>query len=309
MGSCICRNGCVTSSGLWFLHANNRATKYHTGCSEVAIGIIYHSHPYCPPKQPVWHRPDWPNNSMSHGWSSSVDIIKRRFRRAALLQKARRPEPYHQIWNNNTYVRDINHFASLLNLSDCWVCTHIPPQSKSSGILLHGIPVNASYKISNNMKDNRTSSPPVSLSLVEIAPHCFRFNRSSNKFLGHYPYCNWTYEYVNGSSCFLNVTTMSGRPKVSVNNVPTYMTYDQQAACRDFYVWFNWMRKSSKSTYLLQSDLWLFCGKLDRSFVFNSIIFVLKIINKKNKTKKQKKVRNERSCFINFLCFKCNPCL
>ncbi|CAI7935491.1 Hypothetical predicted protein, partial [Podarcis lilfordi] len=190
----------------------------------------------------------------------SVDTVKRRSRRAALLQKARKPELYHQIWTNNTYVRDINNFASILNLSECWVCMHIPPQSKRSGILLHGIPVNASYKISNNMKDNRTSSPPVFLSLVETASHCFHFNRNSSKFLGHYPYCNWTYEYVNGSSCFLNVTTMSGRPKVLVNNVTTNMTYEQQAMCRDFYVWFDWMKKSSKSTCLLQSDLWLFCG-------------------------------------------------
>ncbi|CAI5761955.1 endogenous retrovirus group K member 9 Pol protein-like [Podarcis lilfordi] len=190
----------------------------------------------------------------------SVDTVKRRSRRAALLQKARKPELYHQIWTNNTYVRDINNFASILNLSECWVCMHIPPQSKRSGILLHGIPVNASYKISNNMKDNRTSSPPVFLSLVETASHCFHFNRNSSKFLGHYPYCNWTYEYVNGSSCFLNVTTMSGRPKVLVNNVTTNMTYEQQAMCRDFYVWFDWMKKSSKSTCLLRSDLWLFCG-------------------------------------------------
>ncbi|XP_077785248.1 uncharacterized protein LOC144327828 [Podarcis muralis] len=260
MGSCICRNGCVASPGLWFLHANNRATKYHAGCSETAIGIIYHSHPYCPPEQPIWHRPEWPHNSTSHGWSLSVNFVKRRFRRAAFLQKARRPELYHQIWTNNTYVRDINHFASMLNLSDCWMCMHIPPQSKRSGILLHGIPINASYKISNNMKDNRISLPPVFLSLVELAPYCFHFNHSSKKFLGHYPYCNWTHEYINGSSCFLNVTTMSGRPKVLINNVPTYMTYEQQAACRDFYVWFDWMRKSSRTTCLLQSDLWLFCG-------------------------------------------------
>ncbi|XP_034958591.1 uncharacterized protein LOC118078714 [Zootoca vivipara] len=184
-----------------------------------------------------------------------------RLRRAAILQKNHRPDSYHSIWNDNTYVKDISRFAELLNYSDCWVCLHIPPQSSHSGILLHGIPINDSYKISNNMKDNHTSSPPVILSLLETAPRCFRFNHNSSRFLGHYPYCNWTYEYVNGSSCFLNVTTQSGRPKVTINNVTRYMTYYQQATCRDFHSWFDWMKKSWRATCVLQQNLWLLCGK------------------------------------------------
>nr|XP_034981028.1 endogenous retrovirus group PABLB member 1 Env polyprotein-like [Zootoca vivipara] len=111
------------------------------------------------------------------------------------------------------------------------------------------------------MSDNRISSPPVILSLLEVAPRCFRFNHDSSRFLGPYPYCNWTYEYVNGSSCFLNVTTQRGRPKVTINNVTRYMTYYQQATCRDFHSWFDWMKKSWRSTCVLQSNMWLLCGK------------------------------------------------
>ncbi|XP_060134342.1 endogenous retrovirus group PABLB member 1 Env polyprotein-like [Zootoca vivipara] len=111
------------------------------------------------------------------------------------------------------------------------------------------------------MSDNRISSPPVILSLLEVAPRCFRFNHDSSRFLGPYPYCNWTYEYVNGSSCFLNVTTQRGRPKVTINNVTRYMTFYQQATCRDFHSWFDWMKKSWRSTCVLQSNMWLLCGK------------------------------------------------
>ncbi|XP_077790221.1 syncytin-1-like [Podarcis muralis] len=158
------------------------------------------------------------------------------------IRKTGRSEPYHQIWSNNTYVRDIDRFSSMLNLSECWVCMHIPPQFKKPGILLHSIPINESFRISNLMSDGRTYSPPVFLSLMEQAPRCLRFNHNSSNFLGHYPYCNWTYEYINGSSCFQKGTSI----------------YD--AMCVDFYTWFTWMTARSRSNCLLQSDLWLLCG-------------------------------------------------
>lgn len=68
-----------------------------------------------------------------------------------LLNKTSRGENYHKMWKDNIYIKDMFKFTTMLNLSNCWLCMHIPPYAKRPGLMLHGIPIGNIFNIERSL--------------------------------------------------------------------------------------------------------------------------------------------------------------
>uniref|UniRef100_A0A670Z887 Uncharacterized protein n=1 Tax=Pseudonaja textilis TaxID=8673 RepID=A0A670Z887_PSETE len=63
-------------------------------------------------------------------------LIRRR--RAAIISETR--DLGDNLWKENSYIKDIRMAAKGLNVTNCWLCMHVPGSGKG-GVLLHGVPL------------------------------------------------------------------------------------------------------------------------------------------------------------------------
>uniref|UniRef100_A0A8C5S5U4 Envelope protein syncytin-Car1 n=1 Tax=Laticauda laticaudata TaxID=8630 RepID=A0A8C5S5U4_LATLA len=172
------------------------------------------------------------------------------------------------LWHTNSYVKDVNKTAHLLNVTNCWICMHMPRDSRG-GLVLHGVPFNASGYISTPCTTNSTANlAKVPLLLRELAALCIHSNRSVNGtiHLGHWPKCNRTrYWGFTASECENNwenlLTKVTNDNTISTKKVSNEnMTTWEVALCMDLQT-FAQVSNSMGLPYSLPTSHWFLCSE------------------------------------------------
>ncbi|XP_077783391.1 uncharacterized protein LOC144327501 [Podarcis muralis] len=198
-----------------------------------------------------------------------------------LLNKTSRGEDYHKMWEDNVYIKDMFKFATMLQLSDCWLCMHIPPYAQRPGLMLHGIPIDTIFSIENTLNPEEAQWPPVKIALSEPAFICLNFSEGSNP-RGIYPNCHYVLNFVfnrtctaffpygNTSRCYQSDTSSklltdmhhlheSSRSNSSVIALLNF-TEEQWHMSLLFSQAFQWSEQRRNTSRLLPKELWLICG-------------------------------------------------
>uniref|UniRef100_A0A670Z332 Envelope glycoprotein n=1 Tax=Pseudonaja textilis TaxID=8673 RepID=A0A670Z332_PSETE len=76
-------------------------------------------------------------------------LIRRR--RAVIISETR--DLGDNLWKENSYIKDVRIAAKGLNVTNCWLCMHVPGSGKG-GVLLHGVPLNERTSTNLNTYNN-----------------------------------------------------------------------------------------------------------------------------------------------------------
>uniref|UniRef100_A0A670XRW5 Uncharacterized protein n=1 Tax=Pseudonaja textilis TaxID=8673 RepID=A0A670XRW5_PSETE len=156
------------------------------------------------------------------------------------------------LWTENSYIKDIRKTAQTLNLTNCWLCMHMPGTGKG-GVILHGIPLTRQMMVPDGTIETGPVGGAVTnkvfIQLRETAYVCFKRSVKGGPFLGDWEKCNKTFEMP--ATCFNHSIVNAYECKKEY--LPFWKNYCQMCASDNTY------HKHLKY-FPLPDGLWLLCG-------------------------------------------------